>query len=263
MKLIPLLLTLGFTSTTCSVLGGTVDAKAVTPLQTQDAVEGDEWWVRIAPYSWLAAMEGDVSIGRLSTPVDIRMGDTLDSLDMAYMGVVEAGVGRWSAGLDVVYAKTSQDFTGGGFLFNSFRFEQKQWLLTPFVAFRAIATDRCYLDLLAGARVTLLESGLTGRLVGGGEVSAEQEVNFADPIIGLRGQVSLTDKLFIRYSGDIGGFGASSRLVWQGFCGLGVQVSEKMSVAAGYRGLGMDYSKGGFTLDTVSHGPVLGLEARF
>lgn len=92
------------------------------------------------------------------------MKDTLDSLDMGYMGVFEAGHGRWSVGMDVVYGKVSDDFAAGGRLFRSFRYEQKQWLLTPFAAYRAVDAENVQLDIFAGARITILEAELTGRL---------------------------------------------------------------------------------------------------
>lgn len=60
--------------------------------------------------------------------------------------------------------------------------------------------------------------------------------------------------------GGIGGFGVGSQLTWQAFGGIGYRFNELISAAVGYRGLGMDYTKGYFELNTVTHGPVLGLE---
>lgn len=244
-----------------SIAGPDPAQKNPAPMNT--APEEKEWWIRAAPYGWLTAIDGDVRIGRLSAPVDISMADTLEDLDMAVMGVFEAGWERWSIGLDVVYGKTSQDIGGGGRLFRSFRFEQKQWLLTPFVTYRAIVTDNYHMDLVAGARITILEADLTGRFVGGGQTTAGSDVEFIDPLIGIRGQADLTDKWSFRYYGDIGGFGASSDLVWQAFAGLGYDFTTSVSGVVGYRALGVDYEKGRFAIDTVSHGPVIGLEIRW
>ena len=81
--------------------------------------------------------------------------------------------------------------------------------------------------------------------------------------IGIRGQGELSENLFFRYNGDIGGFGASSDLVWQAFAGLGYRLHSNFSLVAGYRGMGVDYDNGRFMLDTVTHGPVIGLDVRF
>lgn len=221
------------------------------------------WWFRAAPYGWLTAIDGDVTIGRLSAPVDISMGDTLDSLDMAVMGVVEAGYDRWSLGVDFVYGKTSEDIGAGGRIFDSFRFEQKQWLVTPFLAYRVVETERYHMDLFGGAMFTILDAELTGRLSRGGELKGSRDTDWADPVIGIRGQGDLTENLFFRYNGFIGGFGANSDLVWEAFLGLGFRVNQHVNLAVGYRGIGIDYSDGGFSLDTVTHGPLVGLEVKW
>ncbi len=233
------------------------------PLPPAPAPSGDDWWFRAAPYGWLTAMEGDVGIGRLSAPVDISISDTLDSLDMAFMGVFEVGKGNLSVGLDVIYGKVSEDIDAGGRIFDSFRFEEKQWILTPFLACRVIQTEGYHMDVFAGARITILETELTGRRTGGGDLSASADTDWADPIIGIRGQADFADRWFFRYNGDVGGFGTNSDLTWQAFAGIGYKFTENVSGAFGYRGLGVDYSKGNFSYDVVSHGPVIGFEVRF
>src|SRR6187549_3892957 len=77
------------------------------------------WNFRFAPYGWVTAIEGDVRIGQLTAPVDISMKDTLDTMDMGFMGLLEASYAKWSFGVDFVYGKTSQDIDGGGRLFDS------------------------------------------------------------------------------------------------------------------------------------------------
>ncbi len=245
---------------TASLQAGTDNSKA--PVMTT-APEEDHWHFRFAPYGWVTAIEGDVRIGQLSAPVDISMADTLDTLDMAYMGIIEASYGRWSFGLDTIYGKTSQDIGGGGILFRSFRYEQKQWIITPTVAYRVIEKPGYHMDVLAGARITSLEAELTGRLVGGGELVAERDKSWVDPILGIRGQADFNDQWFLRYNGDIGGFGAASDLNWQAFVGIGYNCTPNVSVAVGYRAIGVDYDEGRFAMDTVSHGPVIGLEMKF
>ena len=233
------------------------------PLSTAPPAEDDHWHFRFAPYGRVTAIDGDIRIGRLSAPVDISMSDTLDSLDMAFMGLFEASYDRWSLGVDFVYGKTSQDIGGGGRIFDSFRYEQKQWIITPTIAYRVIDKPGYHMDLLAGARITVLEAELTGRLVGPGEESASRDTDWVDPIVGIRGQADFSEKFFFRYNADIGGFGASSDLNWQAFVGFGMNVNRSVSSVLGYRAIGIDYEKGGFAMDTVSHGPVAGLEIRW
>ena len=222
------------------------------------------WSFRIAPYAWLTAIDGDIGIGPLTAPVDISFSDTLDKLDMAYMFLAEAGYGRWTLTADFVYGDFSNSIPGGGLLFSSFRYEYSQWVITPTVGYRMIETDSNSMDVFAGARVTSFETTLTGRLVGGGQIQRGADDTWTDPIIGIRGQSELSERFFLRYNADIGGFGVSSDLVWQAFLGLGYRITENASLAVGYRGLGVDYSSGKYrTLDVINHGPLLGFEFRF
>jgi opacity protein-like surface antigen len=222
-----------------------------------------DWWFRAAPYAWVPAMTGDVGIGPLSTPVDISMSDVISTVDMTFMGIFEVGKGDFSLGVDVLYSKNSQDIEAGNHIFDSFRFEQKQWMLTPYLAYQLIDAERYHMSIYAGARFTILEAELTGRFVGEGQLNGSSDIDWADPIIGIRGQADLSDKWFFRYSGDIGGFGVNSDLTWQAFAGFGYKITPNVSTAIGYRGLGIDYSKDAFSMDVVSHGPVIGLEIRF
>ena len=54
-----------------------------------------------------------------------------------------------------------------------------------------------------------------------------------------------------------------SDLTWQAFGCLSYDINETWSIKAGYRALATDYENGGFKLDAVSHGPVVGLGIRF
>ncbi len=232
------------------------------PVPIESAVESG-WWFRIAPYGWVTAIDGDLRVGPLSAPLDVSMEDTLEDMDMAAMGILEAGYGRFSMGVDITYGKVSQEFDGGGLLFRSFRLEQKQWIINPTVAYRVIETDGYHMDIFAGARINVIEAELTGRFARGGEVAGSADVDWIDPIVGLRGQAELGDRFFFRYNGDIGGFGVSSDLTWQVFAGFGYHFNHWLSIGLGYRAIGTDYSDGDFELDTITHGPVIGLEARF
>jgi opacity protein-like surface antigen len=84
-----------------------------------------------------------------------------------------------------------------------------------------------------------------------------------DPIIGFRVHHDLNEKWFVRALADIGGFGVSSDITWQGMASLGYRVTDNASVGLGYRGIGTDYTSGGTTYDVISHGLLLGFEYKF
>jgi hypothetical protein len=225
------------------------------------------WGFRIAPYGWLTAIDGDLTVGPLSAPVDISLSDTLDKLDTAFMIVAEASKGPWSLTTDFVYADFSnripRDGLIGGRVLRAIEFEYTQWVLTQTLGYRVIETADHRMDVFAGARFTSFDSTLTGRFLLGRNLQSSVDDTWGDPIIGLRGQSELGRGFFCRYNADIGGFGVSSDLIWQAFVGLGYHLTPNASVAFGYRGMGTDYSEGPFTLDVIHHGPVFGFEFRF
>ena len=249
-------------SATLAQAGTPVAAPVAEPVQS-----GDGWWFRAAPYVWLTAIEGDVGVGPISTPVDISIQDlvdNIDTLDMAFMGVFEVGYDRWSIGLDFMYMKVSQDIDGGDHVFDSFRFEQKQWFITPAVRYRVIETEDYNMSVFAGARVTAMSLDLTGRYAHrDGQVTRGSDKTWADPIVGIAGQANFADRWYFRYSGDIGGFGVNSDLIWNAFVGVGYNINDSASVVLGYRGQGTDYTDGPVSIDLISHGPVLGAEFNF
>lgn len=86
--------------------------------------------------------------------------------------------------------------------------------------------------------------------------------SWVDPLVGFRGRLNLTDKLYLAARGDIGGFGVGSDLAWNVFGSLGYQWNERLSTELGYRYLSMDYSDGGFIFDADMSGLFLGLTFR-
>lgn len=232
---------------------------------TPAPASADGWWVHSTSYAWLTASKGDMRIGTLTIPVDSSFNDainSIDELDMGFMGGLEAGRGHWSIGVDLTYAKISDDFGGGG-PFKSFRLEQSQWMINPFVTYTLAKGERWHLDGILGARINVFELDITGRYSNGGQTTIGGSRDWIDPIVGLRGSRDLTDKLTIAFRGDIGGFGVSSDLTWQAYVGLGWKMTRRATLGLGYRALGTDYSQGSFGSDVVSHGPLLGLEFAF
>lgn len=89
------------------------------------------------------------------------------------------------------------------------------------------------------------------------QVSATE--SWIDPLIGFRGRLNLTDKLYLAARGDIGGFGVGSELAWNAFGSLGYQWTDRFSTELGYRYLSMDYSDNGFIFDADMSGLFLGM----
>lgn len=222
-----------------------------------------EWWWTSTSYAWLTDITGDIGIRGYKFPVDVGMDDVLKDLDFSYMSYNEIGCKRWSLGLDVVYAKLSDDHTfAAGPVSGDAGFELEQALITTRLQFRAVDNSTLKLDVFAGFRWNYYDVDLdvnTRRR----DIHRSSNEDWFDVIVGARAVVQLGDRWFLQSMGDIGGFGAESDLTWQASAGFGYHFTPRISGVLGYRAVGVDYDKGGFLMDTVSHGPALGLSFAF
>jgi opacity protein-like surface antigen len=252
---------LALTLASLPVFGGT-SAPVVADETANATSENPPWFVRTALYGWAQGLDGDIAVRGRSVPVDVGFDDILENLDIAAMGAIEIGRGRWSLMADLNYAKIGSSKDAGG---ASLDVENKQFLGNFSLIFEAVATDRTHLDLYAGARVNWIDLQLD--IDGGGPFGAEfhrsHEKAWVDPVVGAHFQADLSGAFFFRSVGDIGGFGIASDITWQAMAGIGWRASENGSLLAGYRAIGTDYTDGGFTYDVVAHGPILGFEYKF
>ncbi len=235
-----------------------------------------EWWVTLAADSWVTAVDGTLGIRGFDVSADMGMDEVLKNLEFAYMGFVEAGYRRWSLGVDGIYARLSdsQSFRRGP-LSAEAKLKQEQAFITVRAQYRLVQAQRWTLDGFAGFRWNYLsfKTDLTTRLdfqhplLERFNRTRTRNFNLSedwfDPIVGMRSVIRLTDHWFVQTAGDIGGFGVGSRLTWQALGGIGYEFSNGFSTLVGYRALAIDYSKGNFRVDTVSHGPLVAIAYTF
>lgn len=248
------------TKATIIALLSTVSAFAgssTPPIESTAPAEVSSWEVRGALYGWAESFDGDVGIRERIAPLDLSFNDILDDLDIAFMGALEVGRDRWSFLADVNYAKVSDSIPVAAAA-TTLEFEQKQFLGNFLAIYETVKTDTLDLDVFVGARVNWIDAQLS---IPTDSRSADK--SWVDPIIGARFQSDLGEKFFFRALGDIGGFDVSSELTWQALAGFGYRVMDNGAILLGYRGIGTDYTDGGFTYDVVTHGPILGFEYRF
>ncbi|MCF7676161.1 MAG: hypothetical protein K9N23_18995 [Akkermansiaceae bacterium] len=218
------------------------------------------WHWRAAIYGWATALDGDVTIRGRNAGVDVGFDDVLDNLDWAVMGAVEIGCDKWSFLADLFYAELSASTVKGPDYFSS---QLSQFIGNFVVAYNVVDSGPTRFDVYAGVRVNSLDADLDISRLGVPTFSGSQSKTWVDPIIGVRFQRDLSEKFFFRAVGDIGGFGVSSDFTWQALAAFGYRLCDNASVALGYRGIGTDYSSGGFGYDVISHGVLLGLECTF
>ncbi|MGH9323344.1 MAG: hypothetical protein ACRD3V_26110 [Vicinamibacteria bacterium] len=216
----------------------------------------DEWQFFVTPFLWGAGIDGTVGLAGRDRDFEVSAKDLMKSLDFGIMGNFEARRNRLSFGADLVYTDLGKDVG----LENSSRtprLDMSMTIIEGNVGYGAFES----LDILAGLRgvissVSLEEDSST---------LAEVDGSFADPFVGARFRRDLTEKVWVNFRGDVGGFGVGSDFSW--FVGAtgGFRVSRSISLDLGYRVWNMDYENANELkrLDAVLAGFAFGLTFRF
>lgn len=229
-----------------------------------EPVPENGWTFVVAPYFWAAAMDGKVGqFGLPDVEVDAKFSDILKNLDFGAMGVVEARNGSFGLVADVMYVKLSAD-QGVEARRVDADVELTSETFSALVAaeYRLIETDGGSLDLLAGGRywAVTTDVDISGAQI---DLSGSDNEDWIDPMVGLRGRLDLSPEFFLTGWGMIGGFGVSSDFAWDALGGIGYEISDSISIIAGYRALSVDYQNDDFKFDVTEHGPILGAAFSF
>lgn len=237
----------------------------ISPLAyAEEASETKNWHFQLAPfYLWAVNMEGDVTVGRVTTPLKLEFGEIFDSVESLFTAHFEVWYKR-KLGLltDVSYMKIGdQQTTPLGNLDVDFKN-----VLAELAAFYRFGKGPHALDALVGVRYTGMEVDvdLQGTPL---DINGSQE--WLDPIIGARYGWNISKKWSLILRGDIGGFdiGDASDFSWNLAGLIHFQPWKHIGFAGGYRVLDIDYDTGSgndkFAYDVQMHGPLLGINIIF
>lgn len=115
------------------------------------------------------------------------------------------------------------------------------------------------LDEAESQLAATIEDGMTKAA----DADVEEEREWVDPYVGMRGRLNLTQRVFLGGRGDIGGFGVGSELTWQVFAGVGMMLTPNVEIEAGWRHLVIDYEDEPFEMDLELSGAVVGMRFGF
>lgn len=244
-------------------VAGTQIVEAPRLLETPES--SSAWWMTITPYGWVTATDGDMGVAGRVAPVDISFSDTLENLDLAFMLALECGFDRWVFGLDGLYGalSSSAGLPAIAAPYDRATINFDQFFGRVHAGYQVLADDSVTLTAFVGARYTYFSTDID--FTGGGvpTLSVDGSKGWFDPVIGMHGSWEINNRWFLHGGGDIGGFGVNSDLIWQANVGLGYRFTDSVSGLVGYRGIGVDYTDGGFVVDTISHGPIIGVSLKF
>jgi hypothetical protein len=213
----------------------------VLPLSALAQSSDDVWQYQGTLYVYAPSISGESKFpesgGGSSASIDGE--DILNALEFAFMGAFEARRGSWGVFTDLIYlnlgasASGSRDITIGDSDLPAgaaadIDYDLQGWAWTLSGNYRIAAGSKT-LDLLAGARLLDIESGLEWQVTGdvssvpvvdreGAHTSRVQNI---DAIVGCKGRISFGDhqSWFVPYYLDLGT--GESDLTWQAMAGLG------------------------------------------
>lgn len=245
-------------------------AVAVLAVSVSFATKADDWSFELEPYLMGTSIIGDASIGRISgAPVDVDFNTILDNLDMAAMLHFEAHhKSGWGIAMDYGFMDLSQKHTNNrdGFLNVSLR----QGVLETLGLYR-VKYGRSMVDYFAGVRWwdNDIELILDPRVTSGSTNVAVKE-DWVDIVAGIRWNNQINRQWNFIARADVGGFGLSADFTSTVEAGFTYKVSKLMSVDMKYKATWVDYENDGqdsevghFVYDTITHGPILGLNFKF
>jgi opacity protein-like surface antigen len=247
-------------SATCSTLhAGEPATKA--PKQDKTVVEPakvSEWEFTIEPYAWLIGMNGTVGVGNLDTHINVSPTKTLQHLDWALFLQGEVRHGKWGLLYDGFFAQLSTQGSPGNFGFANNNVRVQQGFAELAVGYRVLEDQHGFLDIIGGGRYNYIGLKTSANAFGGTVtyVQTSSNVQFPDALIGLRGQLNITSKLYLSAKADI------ALVSWQANAALGYSFTKNFFVEGGYRFIKTDYNHK-ITFDVAEQGPFIGLGLKF
>jgi hypothetical protein len=240
----------------------------------------------------MPGISGDTTVRGRTVDIDVGPFRVLEHIrGVPWMSYAEARNGPLALYNDIIYAplgvgaSRARSF-GGLSLDTTASVDIRETIIEAGAAYEIskwhFFTGWTAVDLLAGARywrqdvdinlaltATLDTAGLV--LTRGRAIARSGDVEWVDPLVGLRFRHELAPGQELLLRGDVGGFDAGSQFSWNVLAAYSFQVGVYHGVTysglLGYRALSVDFEKDSgrsrFEFDMIQHGPLMGLVVSF
>jgi hypothetical protein len=238
------------------------------------APDADPCQFSVAPYMWIAQINGKVKTQRRDMNVGIKFDQIFNHLKgpplMLYLEARKKKFGFYTMPL---YLKLSAGVNNAGPVTliggnDTFTF----WVIENggFYQIAKWGPERPWtLDALAGFRYWDFNNNISLNIPGAG-FNYSKDAGLWDPFIGLRLSKRLTEKLNLTLIGEYGGFAISQSTPndsWEAVGTLGYNVTRNFTLLAGYRALGLNTcnknGQGDIRANLTLQGAVAGFKFNF
>ena len=239
--------------------------------------ESSEWKHKLTLYGWLPSLDGRTTYtipdrpggpDEPGEPGDKVSSNFIDKIDAIFMGSYEVEKGKWSFLIDGIYFKMSDSNEGSIDLppildKDPIKVATEQELEFIFISlyggYNTVKTDNFTLDIIAGARYFYLGADVDLAL-NDRNVNISPSVDFYDALIGIKGEVALSENWYVPYIFDIGA--GDSELTWLAEGSLAYRFNWG-DVLLTYRHIHYDKDGSGLIDKVDVYGPKLGLVFHF
>lgn len=230
------------------------------------STNGSAWEFRLIPYAWLIAMDTKATVRNYTADSKINFSDILRDMNFAGQVHFEGQKGKWGFFIDPTYLRLSQEGTlRDG---RDIKLQVEQWLVEFGGTYQLgkwsleeKGKRSITVDALGGGRFWYLSADLDTS----SNLNPSKTVQWIDPIIGVRLEADITEKLLFNIRSDIGGFSVGSDFSWNALGVFGYRFTKDITGLFGYRALYVDYKEGTSIIryNMTIHGPIMGLSFSF
>ena len=267
-----------------------LSASGDIPLNVEETVavpvaaeESSSWEHKLTIYGWIPSLDGSLTYtipgtpeipgepgepGTPGSPDETVSSNFIDKIDMIFMGSYEVRKEKWSFLVDGIYFKMSDSEEGSVSLppvLNkdpikvATEQELELVLVSLYAGYNTVKTENITLDIIAGTRYFYLGTDIKFA-INDRDIGLSPSVDFYDALIGIKGDVNLSENWYVPYLFDIGA--GHSDLTWQAEASLGYRFNWG-DVLLTYRYIHYDQDGSGLIKDIDIYGPKLGLVFHF
>jgi len=224
------------------------------------------WSFALTPYAWLPGTSGHITTPyqRLHPSFGLSSGKVLGDLStVPVMLTAEARYDRFTLLGDIVYAGLKPELQTKDILFSGGHALLLNTTAEMLGLYRVYAAPRMGFEIGGGMRYWDVSTKLSlspGLLPG---YINKTTMSWIEPVIAARYTAAFSPRAGVSLYGDLGGFGAGSRLSWQGIASVDYAATDWAVVKLGWRSLGFEKSRNSVDLTTGFNGPFLAATFRF
>jgi hypothetical protein len=224
------------------------------------------WSFTLTPYAWLPGVSGGVTTPyqRLHPHFGMGSGKVLGDLStVPVMLTAEAHYGRFTLLGDIVYAGMKPELQTKDIAFSGGHALLLNTTAEMLGLYRVYAAPRMGFEIGGGMRYWDVSTKLSldpGLLPG---YINKTTMSWIEPVIAARYTAAFSPRAGVSLYGDLGGFGAGSRLSWQGIASLDYAITDWAVGKFGWRSLGFEKNRNSIDLNTGFNGPFFAVSFRF